>query len=138
MDVDALWKRKGKGKGGNYGKGKDGTCGKGEDNCKSKGKDEKGGKDKGKRKENHRKMVEKGRSFAGHVAGAEISLTSSQGDVIEPKARSLQQSERKPNAEAVAIHNQAHLPHAPWYEVCRAARAKEAPHYTWSGAPRTE
>eukprot|EP00971_Amphidinium_carterae_P318543 6331600-Amphidinium_carterae.2 len=28
-----------------------------------------------------------------------------------------------------AIHNQTHLPHAPRYEVCRAARAKEAPHY---------
>eukprot|EP00971_Amphidinium_carterae_P307259 6106164-Amphidinium_carterae.5 len=69
MDVDAIWK----GKGGKYGKRKD--------KGKGKGKNEKGGKgkgtekEKGKRKEN-RKMVEKGKSFAGHVAGADISLVS--------------------------------------------------------------
>eukprot|EP00971_Amphidinium_carterae_P307258 6106164-Amphidinium_carterae.4 len=35
----------------------------------------------------------------------------------------------KPNAEAVAIHNQTRLLHSPWCEVCGAAGAKEAPQY---------
>eukprot|EP00971_Amphidinium_carterae_P161646 3204630-Amphidinium_carterae.1 len=55
-----------------------------------------------------------------------MAKTSPQGDVIEPKARSLPQPEQKSDAEGVAVYlfttNQTHL-------VCRAARAKEGPHY---------